>query len=227
MSTKTLTQEELKNVIAYADSLQQYDRRRQDQKLLEGIVKREEQATQKVEGISLAIVYEIGKELDISREYMKRALEALYPDRDQKAKDLELVKGKLSPEVVHHSIHDRYKQRCLAALQRAVPAQKCTVDEDLPSGKYWGGLPSEITFYQQQLKTKTFFRWTYQARKEVSLATLIFSPENSNYKVDAHLYHPLFLRAASIELTALQEECQSLYKVTISTDIVSHYDPHE
>lgn len=200
MSTKTLTQEELKNVIAYADSLQQYDRRRQDQHLLEGIVRRE---TEK-EGIALPVVYEIGEELDIPREYLQRALELLYPSKEQMKQDLFALGARPSAK----AILPIYRQRLQDAFKRNVPFEEIYVENSRES---------EGHLYFHRVSRKKKWAFTFTQKKEI--AAIWMSGSVPMY-LDINLYHPLFLHAAGKEL----QELNGLFKEYIrQPEITYHY----
>jgi hypothetical protein len=206
--TKTLTEEELKNVIAYADSLQQYDRRRQDQRLLEGIVKREVDKRE----VPLPLVYEIGQELDIPREYLEKAMTMLYPSREQMVEDIKRFES--VPGTIEFVI-EAYRQQLneVLLLNRGIEEYKVSSSE----ASHYGNVDVK------KLTKRTFWKW--ERTQKQRFAFLYFWGGNKQFiTVDITVYNPLFLRLVGKELEMLST---AFPNCTITHKFYHHYDPRK
>ncbi len=216
MKERILNEEELRNVIAHADSQQQYDRRRQDERLLEGIVKWEEQK----EGISVSTAYEIGEELDIPREYLQRAIEMLYPGKEQVVKDIETVGSQPSALTSHRHVYNTYVVVLEEALQQGYPGERFHRRE-LFYYPFW-----EAAFYLSRERWNIFKK----IKKKRLLAEITFYANEYNRTgctgcdVSINLYDPLFLRATGEKLKELKGSLQEYLHLV---KLTHHYDPHE
>lgn len=222
MSTKTLTQEELKNVIAYADSLQQYDRRRQDQHLLEGIVKRETEN----ERLSLPMVYEIGQELDIPQEYMERAVELLYPSKEQMVKSIERFNA-TKAGLDWRWLYNGYAQALLETLQTKLSPEQLRMLkfrdglwEQMQSGEPLIIPPAKKKLRFQRKIGRGKLLWKSVRWK--TIADLHLKSHHLDYAtwlVDA--YEPLFLQVVGKELEKLSTQFSPIH---ISYHVTYHYN---
>jgi hypothetical protein len=203
---RSLTQDEFLDVIAYADALQRFDERREDEKLLAS-------ATDSLffdEGISLPVVYQIARELSIPDGYVERALAIRHPSVEQQLADIRNHRAIPSVGIVAKT----YEDHLLTALRSAVPTDKF----DIIYGQYdfynqYHPNPSFARITETEERSKFLFWERVKVNKKSSkLADFNFTSDSGGhvprgkFGLTIALRSPLFLRACSETLERLNEE---------------------
>jgi len=107
---RALTETEFSELLALADSLRQYDERR-NQAPLDALAQGDAIAR---ESYSVVLAYEVAENLGIPKAYLDRARQKLFPSAEEKLVEIKKYSAKIDFEVLHLQF-ERELQRALQA----------------------------------------------------------------------------------------------------------------
>ena len=197
---RRFTSEELSDLILRADALKGLDDEVKSHQIIEFI------DSHNGDLIDLKTAYEIGEEIGIPREYLKKALN-LYPSVGEQLSDLD---GHNAYEPIDITVQT-YRQALNKALTDIYPFHEFKAWHDTTS-------PVFLKFFkiERKFKKKVFFGRFREPKVSVSkkrLAFLSFSEgSNGHFSLNAEFDDPLFLHACSRTLKGLNERYERYLK---------------
>ncbi len=204
---------QLPELVAYAHSLHQFDRMREDQATIDSF-SRQLLPYQREEGLTPAEICEIARGVGIPQQYMERALSIRHPSIEQQLGDLNSHGAAPSGDL----LKKMYQKGIREALRSALP-------RDLWVEKPYYGYNDSIEFYQivPRDSKRKFLVWEWVTKKKEKrlMADLQLCSGSGWININLQVYHPLFLRACG---EAIKELNQKMGKYLHKYTVVNHYE---
>ncbi|MEK6970015.1 MAG: hypothetical protein AABW48_06335 [Nanoarchaeota archaeon] len=206
-SEKSLSERECLDLIAHADALRQFDERKDDGSIFEGV----EQLLVHGGDYPVTVAYEIAQSLGIPASYVEQAIDLHYPSADTQLQDIE--EHGAVPTFL--TIVNTYLKKLERQLQDDLPQNK--IKQDVVHDKYnprWASATFVKVSTHQTKKSFLGWQWNKSLRTEIKLAYCSFRVywENKTgkdkFNLTVDLYDPLFLRICGSTLKELNQHFQ-------------------